>query len=85
MQAGSGCFRASYLVQGGNWWPLEFAFHRVGQSSTRSSESQPAVHRQCRSRADWEVRYGTLRQSPRHPYNVPCFSNFTYFWSLCVL
>lgn len=36
MEAGRGCFCTSYLTQKGNWWPLEFVFHGVGQSSTRS-------------------------------------------------
>lgn len=37
---------------------MEFVFHKPGQSSTRRSESQHTVYRQCRSRADWEVRNG---------------------------
>lgn len=36
MEAGCGCFCASYLTKKGNWWPLEFVLHGVGQSSTRS-------------------------------------------------
>lgn len=42
MEAGSGCFCASYLTQKGNWWPLEFVFHGVGQSSPRSYSVQSA-------------------------------------------
>lgn len=52
------CFCSSHLAQGDNWWPLEFVFHKIGQSSTRRPESQHTVYRRCRSRADWEVIYG---------------------------
>lgn len=89
----SACFCSSYLAQGDNWWPLEFVSHKIGQSSTRRSESQHTVYRQCRSRADWEVSYGgdslVKPSEPREAPEVstPCavFLLFGCFWSLCAL
>lgn len=92
MGEGGACFCFSYPAQGDNGWPLELVFHKTGQSSTRRSESQSPVYRQCRSRADWEVRYEgeslvkprESREGPRHPCNVLCSSHFGCFCSLCV-